>query len=177
MRPATTPPLNGVRAHLFGSGPILNYTLKAQEILANDFGVAADVWSVTSYRELRREGLEVDRWNLLHPSDKPKRSYVEDILGNQGERDVFIAASDNVRNVPEMINRWVPGGLYALGTDGYGRSETRANLRRHFEVDAECIALATLYQLFRKGHIKPTVVQHAVEKLKINSEKLSPLMA
>src|SRR5205823_4400388 len=122
------------KLHLLGSGPILPYVLRAQGMLAEQFGVAADVWSVTSYKELRREALEVERWNMLHPTEKPRRSYLEGVL--EKEEGIFLAASDYMRSVPEMIARWVPGGLYPLGTDGFGRSETREALRRFFEVDA-----------------------------------------
>ena len=134
--------VRGPQAHLFGSGPILPHALRAQELLAEHFGVAADVWSATSYKELRREALEVERWNLLHPTEKPRQSYVQTVLAK--EEGVFVAASDFMRALPEMIARWVPGGLFPLGTDGFGRSETRAALRRHFEVDAECITVAAL---------------------------------
>jgi pyruvate dehydrogenase E1 component len=163
------------KAHLLGSGPILNYALRAQEILAEQFRVEADVWSVTSYKELRRAALASERWNLLHPAEPPRTSYVEELLG--GEEGVFVAASDYLRAVPEMIDRWVPGGLFPLGTDGFGRSESRAALRRHFEIDAECITLAALYRLSRTGAIRPAEVQQAITKLGINPEKLDPLRA
>jgi pyruvate dehydrogenase E1 component len=162
------------RAHLLGSGPLLPYALKAQELLA-EFGVAADVWSVTSYKELRREALEVEHWNLLHPTEKPRESYVQRLLAK--EEGEFIAVSDFMKSVPEMIQRWVPGGLYPLGTDGFGRSDTRAALRRHFEIDAECITVATLYRLARRSVIKPAVVQQAIEKLKIDPDKPDPVRA
>jgi pyruvate dehydrogenase E1 component len=163
------------KVHLFGSGPILLHTLRAQELLAEHFGVNADVWSATSYRELRREALEVERWNLLHPQEKPRQSYVQTVLAR--EEGVFLAASDYMRSVPEMIARWVPGGLFPLGTDGFGRSETRAALRRHFEIDAECITVAALWQLAQRGAAKPAVVQQALEKFGINPEKVSPMRA
>ncbi len=163
-----------LRAQLFGSGPILPQALRAQEILA-EFGVSADVWSATSYQELRREALAADRWNLLHPLEMPRESYVEQLLKN--EEGVFVAASDYMKSLPEMIARWVPGGLYPLGTDGFGRSETRAALRRHFEVDAECIVVATLAQLARKGQITPQRVKEAIDKLKIDPEKVDPVKA
>ena len=163
------------KAQIFGSGPILMHALKAQQILAEQFGVSADVWSATSYRELRREALDVERWNLLHPTATPRKSYIETVLEN--EKGAFIAASDNIRSVPEMISRWVPGGMFPLGTDGFGRSETRPTLRRHFEVDAECITLATLYQLSRKGQIQPGVVGEAISKLGIDPEKINPMTA
>ncbi len=157
LRPAANAKAKAPKAHLFGSGPILMHTLRAQELLAEHFGVAADVWSATSYKELRREALEVERWNLLHPTEKPRQNYVQTVLAK--EDGVFLAASDNMRAVPEMIARWVPNGLFPLGTDGFGRSETRAALRRHFEVDAECITVAALYQLAQRGAIKADVVQ------------------
>jgi pyruvate dehydrogenase E1 component len=178
LRPSALKPARGtsqrLRIHLFGSGPILMQTLRAQELLA-EFGVSADVWSVTSYKELRREALEVERWNTLHPTEKPRPSYLQTVLAK--EEGVFIAASDYIRAVPEMIARWVPGGLFALGTDGFGRSETRPALRRHFEVDAECITVAALSQLAQRGAVKPDLVQQAIQKLGINPGKIDPVRA
>ncbi|MFO0927244.1 MAG: pyruvate dehydrogenase (acetyl-transferring), homodimeric type [Gemmataceae bacterium] len=176
FRPSAVP-VKGARAHLLGSGPIMLQVMRAQEILAEQFGVAADVWSATSYKELRRDALEVERWNFLHPAEKARRCYVEEAFAQEGPKDVYVAASDFMRAVPEMIARWVPGGLFPLGTDGFGRSESRAALRRHFEVDAECIALAALYQLSRRGVIQPSVVQQAIGKLNINPEKVSAMRA
>jgi pyruvate dehydrogenase E1 component len=176
LRPATVAAKKDVpKVHLFGSGPILPHVLRAQELLAEGWGVAADVWSATSYRELRREALEVERWNFLHPAEKPRRCYLERVL--EAESGVFVAASDFVRQVPEMIARWVPGGLFPLGTDGFGRSDTRAALRRHFEVDAECVAVAALYRLAQRGAIKPIAVSDAMKKFGINPEKMSPMRA
>jgi pyruvate dehydrogenase E1 component len=163
------------QAHLLGSGPVLREALRAQTILAEQFGVAADVWSVTSYKELRRDALEAERWNLLHPRRTPRQSYVQQVLADK--QGVFVAASDYVRAVPEMIARWVPGGLFPLGTDGFGRSEARAALRRFFEVDAECIALAALVQLARRGLIEPNLVEQAVDRLGVDPEKVSPMRA
>jgi pyruvate dehydrogenase E1 component len=174
-RAAVKPASAQAKVHLFGSGPIVMHTLKAQELLAQQFGVAADVWSATSYKELRREALDAERWNMLHPTEKPRQSYVETVLAK--EEGVFLAASDFMRSVPEMIDRWVPGGLFPLGTDGFGRSETRAALRRHFEVDAECIAVAALHQLARRGVVKPGAVQDAMKKLGVDPEKINPLRA
>jgi pyruvate dehydrogenase E1 component len=173
LRPA--PAGKGPRAHLFGSGPILTQAVRAQELLAEHWGVRADVWSATSYRELRREALEVERWNLLHPGDKPRESYLQRVLAR--EEGVFVAASDYLRQVPEMIARWVPGGLFPLGTDGFGRSETRPALRRFFEVDAECISYAALTQLARRGQLKADVLPGALQKLGIHPDKLNPLKA
>jgi pyruvate dehydrogenase E1 component len=165
----------GTKVHLFGSGPILPQALRAQELLAEHFGVSADVWSVTSYKELRREALEVERWNMLHPTELPRRSYLENLLDR--EEGVFVAVSDYMKAVPEMITRWVPGGLYPLGTDGFGRSETRPALRRHFEIDAETITVAALHRLALKGVIKPAVVQQAIKKLGLDPEKSNPMRA
>jgi pyruvate dehydrogenase E1 component len=161
------------RVQLLGSGAILLEALRAQEILLEKFSVSADVWSVTSYKELRREALEVDRWNLLHPESPPRDPYVKSIL--KDAPGPFVAASDYVRSVPEQIERWVPGGLYALGTDGFGRSETRASLRRFFEVDAESITLAALGQLASSGKIPRSKLAEAARDLGIDPDKRSPL--
>jgi pyruvate dehydrogenase E1 component len=170
-------PARGVRSkvHLLGSGSILHETLRAQVLLAEKFDIAADVWSVTSYKELRRDALECERWNRLHPTVEARRSYVEKLLAN--EKGVFIAASDYMKSVPEMIARWVPGGLTPLGTDGFGRSDTREALRRHFEVDAQSITLAAIDQLARRGEIKPERVQKAIKELGIDPEKADPVRA
>ena len=125
------------KIHLLGSGSILREAIRAQEILAEKYDLAADVWSVTSYKELRREALECERWNRLHPTAPARKSYLETLLS--GEKGIFIAVSDYMKANAEMIQRWVPGGLMPLGTDGFGRSENRSSLRRFFEVDAECI--------------------------------------
>jgi pyruvate dehydrogenase E1 component len=177
LRPAPAAGKLKARAHLLGSGPILPQALRAQEILAKQFDVGADVWSVTSYKELRREALEAEHWNFLHPAAKPRRSYLEGLVSDEGDKDVWVAASDFMRSLPEMITRWIPGGLFPLGTDGFGRSETRAALRRHFEVDGECIAAAALYRLCQKGLIKPAMVQDAIGKLGIDPEKVDPIGA
>src|SRR5205085_4811469 len=120
------------RPQLLGSGPILRDVLCAQDILSDKFGVATDVWSVPSYNELRREALAVERWNLLHPDHKPRTSYLQQCLG--GSDAPVIAASDYMKLVPEQIAPWLAGRMVALGTDGFGRSDTRAALRRHFEI-------------------------------------------
>jgi pyruvate dehydrogenase E1 component len=161
------------RVHLFGSGPILREVLRAQEILGEHYGVAADIWSATSYKELRRDALDVEHWNLLHPASEPRRSYLEQVLSK--EKGLFLAASDYIKLLPEMIGRWVPGGLYSLGTSGFGRSDDRTTLRRFFEVDAECIAVATLSHLARRGEIKPAQVAQAIKDLGINPEKPNPM--
>jgi pyruvate dehydrogenase E1 component len=175
LKPSSLAAPSANKVHLLGSGPIMPSVLRAQELLTQQFGVGADVWSVTSYKELRRDALEVERWNLLHPAEKPRTCYLQEILGK--EQGVFLAASDFMRALPEMITRWVPGGLYPLGTDGFGRSDSRAALRRHFEVDAECITVAALSQLARRGTIKPAVAADAIKKLGVNPEKINPIRA
>jgi pyruvate dehydrogenase E1 component len=163
------------RVQLFGSGAILRQALEAQQLLAERFGVAADVWSVTSYSQLRREALECDRWNMLHSDKPPRRSHVEQML--EGVEGPFIAASDYVRTLPELIDRWVPGGLFPLGTDGFGRSDTRERLRRFFEVDAASITIAALYELSRRGKIDNARVAAAVRELDVDPEKVNPMTA
>ncbi|HEX4130298.1 MAG TPA: pyruvate dehydrogenase (acetyl-transferring), homodimeric type [Pirellulales bacterium] len=163
------------RVQLFGSGAILREALRAQKILAEKYHVSSDVWSVTSYKELRRDAQACQRWNMLHPTEKPHRSYLETAL--DGVEGPFIASSDNVRLVAEQIDPWIPGGLYALGTDGLGRSDLRENLRRHFEVDAECIAVAALGQLADRGKFQKQHVAEAVGALGIDPEKIDPYIA
>ena len=164
-----------VRAHLFGSGPLLFEALRAQEILASRYDVAADVWSATSYNLLRRDAQQAQRWNLLHPEEKPRKSYLESLL--EPEEGVFVAVSDYMKIVPDQIAPWVPGGLMTLGTDGFGRSDTRPRLRRYFEVDAESVVIAALYALCRKGRIKKSVVTRAMRELRYNPAKPHPEMA
>jgi len=160
---------------LFGSGAILRSVQQAQRLLAEKFGVGSTVWSVTSYKELRLSAQACRRWNMLHPNQRPRVSYIEQQL--KGVEGPFIAASDNVRAVAEQIDPWVPGGLCALGTDGFGRSETRANLRRHFEVDAQSIAIAALYRLAEQGKFDRARLAAAIEDLGINPEKPDPQFA
>jgi len=162
------------RVHILGSGAIMASALKAQTILAERYGVAADVWSATSYKQLRTEALNCLRWNMLHPTETPRRSHLEKVL--EGEKGPFVAVSDNMKIVADQIAPWVPGGLMTLGTDGFGLSETRQNLRRYFEVDAECTVIASLYQLSRRGEIKPELVRKAITELGVNPEKVFPVL-
>ena len=162
-----------LKAQLLGSGAILNEALKAQEILENEYKVAADVWSVTSYKELRQNGLEVDRQNLLHPKKKAAKAYVTECLEN--EEGVFVAASDYMKVLPDIISKWSPKPIYSLGTEGFGRSEDREALRDFFEVDARYIVLATLSELVRVGDLKADVLDKAIKDLKINTKKKNPL--
>jgi len=162
-----------LQAQLFGSGTIMFEVLKAQQILGDKYGVAADVWSVTSYKELYRDANDCERWNMLHPGQPAKVPYVTQCL--KGAPGVFVAASDYMKVLPESIAQWVPGRLFSLGTDGFGRSESRAALRDFFEVDAKHIVLATLTALARESKIKPEDLQRAVRELNINPDKLNPV--
>ena len=166
---------NKLKAHLFGSGAIMNQVLKAQEILEKQYHVASDVWSVTSYNELRRDALTTERWNLLHPDEKPKQSYLQQCFAK--EDGVFVAASDYMKTLPDSIAKWLPRPLMTLGTDGFGRSESRQALRDFFEIDDRFIVLATLTALERDGKIKKDVVQKAIKDLKIDPEKLNPMIS
>ena len=163
------------RAQLLGSGAILNEVVKAQQLLAERYGVAADVWSATSYTELRRDALDVERRNMLYADAEPQRAYVTQTLG--GEPGVFVAASDFMKALPDSIARWLPRPLITLGTDGFGRSETREALRDFFEVDARYVTLATLHALARGGEIEASVARGAVRELGIDPDKLNPMHA
>jgi pyruvate dehydrogenase E1 component len=160
-----------LRAQLFGSGAILNEVVKAQDILAT-YGVAADVWSVTSYTELYRDGHACERWNMLHPTEAPRVPYVTQCL--KDAPGVFVAASDYCKVLPDSIDRWMPRKIRSLGTDGFGRSEDRASLRDFFEVDARFVAIATLAELLRDGQLDGSVVQKAIVDLGINPDKPNP---
>ena len=165
----------GHPAQLLGSGAILNEVLKAQAVLAEKYGVAADVWSVTSYKELHRDALDAERWNMLHPGETPRVPYVTKALGDaQGP---IIATSDYLKLMPDSICRWMPRKLLALGTDGFGRSDGRDALRDFFEVDWRYITVATLAYLARDGKIDTKVVAGAMKELGINPDKPNPLTA
>jgi pyruvate dehydrogenase E1 component len=158
----------GPRAQLFGSGPILRWGLEAQEILGARYGVDADVWSATSYTLLRREALDCERFNHENPGQEPRVPLVTRLL--EGADGPVIAASDWVKAVPDQIARWVPGGMHSLGTDGFGRSDTRAALRRHFRIDAASIVTATLARLARDGKIARSVAVEARAELGLDAQ-------
>jgi len=164
-----------LHAQLLGSGAILNEVLKAQSLLEEKYNVAADVWSITSYKELHLDGHAVERWNMLHPSETPRVPYVTKCLVDAP--GVFVAASDYVKALPDSITRWFPKPLVALGTDGFGRSEGRDSLRDFFEVDARFIALATLNALAREGQISFDVVQKAIKDFEIDPDKPNPMVS
>ncbi len=163
------------KVQLLGSGPILNEALKAAAILAEKYNVAADVWSVTSYNELRREALKIERWNRLHPVEPAKKPYVQQVL--EGTDGPIIAASDYMKIVQEQIAPWLPGRLVALGTDGFGRSENRVHLRRHFENDAASIVVAALSRLSREGKFDPKKAAKAIAEMNIDPEKIDAAIA
>jgi pyruvate dehydrogenase E1 component len=162
-----------VRVNLFGSGTILREVLAAAELLEKEFGVPADVFSVTSFSELRREALDVERWNLLHPGEPRRAPYVQQCLA--GHAGPFIAATDYMRAVPDQVRAWVPGRYHVLGTDGYGRSDSRAALRNFFEVDRRWIALAALKALADEGRLDVATVTSAIERFGIDPDKPNPV--
>jgi pyruvate dehydrogenase E1 component len=164
-----------LHAQLMGSGAILLEVLKAQEILETKFGVAADVWSVTSYKQLYMDGNACARWNMLHPGETPRVPFLTQMT--KDAPGVFVAASDYVKTLPESVSQWLPGPLVALGTDGFGRSEGRAALRDFFEVDAKHIVLATLTGLLREGQITADCARTAVKELGIDPEKPNPAVS
>jgi pyruvate dehydrogenase E1 component len=160
------------RVQLLGSGSILREVLAGADLLEGDFGVASDVWSVTSFTELRREGLEVERWNRLHPTDEPRASWVERSLSGKG--GPFVAATDYMRTFADQIRPFVPGRYAVLGTDGFGRSDYRVKLRSFFEVDRHHVAVTALKALADEGVIEPSVVKGAIERYGIDPEIAPP---
>ncbi|HWL09070.1 MAG TPA: pyruvate dehydrogenase (acetyl-transferring), homodimeric type [Planctomicrobium sp.] len=163
------------RPQLFGSGTILNSVLKAQKLLKEKYDIGTDVWSVTSYSELCRASMDASRWNLLHPTETPRKSYLMEVL--EGVKGPFIASSDNVRLVPDQIRQWIPGSYTVLGTDGFGRSDTRPVLRRHFEIDAECTTYATLEALSQSGGFDRAKLPEVLKDLGIDPDKVNPRTA
>jgi pyruvate dehydrogenase E1 component len=152
-------------AQILASGVGVNWALKAQQLLQDDWGISASVWSVTSWNELRRDGLAIDSHNLLHPNQK-KSAYITSKL--EGSDGPVIAVSDFMRAVQDQIAPWVPNRFKSLGTDGFGLSDTRGALRRHFKVDAESIVVATLAELAQSGDIKKSLVSEAISKYRID---------
>jgi len=163
------------RVQLLGSGAILREVIAAAELLHADWGVAGDVWSATSWTELRREGLETERWNRLHPDQPARQSYVASQLG--ARRGPVVAASDYMKTCADQIRAFVPGRYVALGTDGFGRSDLRATLRQHFEVDRHFVAIAALSALAEDGELPPAIVRQAIEKYGVDPERTSPAKA
>ena len=162
-----------VRAQLMGSGTILREVIAAAELLQDDYGVVANVWSVTSFNELRRDAMAAERWNQLHPGAEAKKSYLESVL--DGCDGPFVAATDYMKIIPDQVQRWIPGRFVTLGTDGYGRSDARAALREFFEVDRHFIVVATLKALADDGTIDQQTVADAIRKYGIDPERPDPV--
>jgi len=163
---ADADPASGKRVQLLASGVGVNWALRAQELLRDHWGVAADVWSVTSWNELRRDGLAVDRHNLLHPDAEPRVAYVTQRL--QGRPGPVVAVSDWMRSVQDQIREWVPGDFVSLGTDGWGMSDTRGALRRHFLVDAESITVQALTMLAKSGEVDRGLLRTAIDRYQLH---------
>jgi pyruvate dehydrogenase E1 component len=166
-------PQGKIRVQLMGSGTILREVIKAAELLMTDFNIPADVWSVTSFNELRRDALEVERWNHMHPEEQPRKCYIEEKFDGIG--GPFIAATDYMKIVADQIQRWVPGRFMSLGTDGYGRSDARKELREHFEVDSRFIAITALMGLVEDGVLDRKTVAKAIEKYGIDPDRPDPV--
>ncbi len=161
------------KVQLMGSGTILREVIFAAELLEKDFGVVSDTWSVTSFTELRRDGIDCERWNMLHPEDKPRASYVEQCMA--GHEGPVIAATDYMRSFADQIRNFLPRHYKVLGTDGFGRSDTRKHLREFFEVDRFYIAVAALKALADEGTIKASEVTRAIALYNINPDKPNPV--
>jgi pyruvate dehydrogenase E1 component len=162
-----------LRVQLLGSGTILREVIAAAEILDQDFGISADIWSVTSFNELRREALDVTRWNMLHPSEPARLSYVENCLKDC--TGPVVAATDYMKIFADQIREFVPGRYKVLGTDGFGRSDTREKLRQFFEVDRHYVTIATLQALAEDGKISTEIVTQAIRKFGIDPDKPNPV--
>jgi pyruvate dehydrogenase E1 component len=162
------------RATLFFSGTSWRAAMKARDLLAADWDVAAEAWSVTSYKSLHEDALEVERWNRLHPGEAPRASFLERSLAGAGAEGPVVAVTDYVKALPDQLARFVPAPFTCLGTDGFGRSDTRDALRRHFEVDAEHIVVATLAELVRTGDAKPDEVAAAIARYGLDVDAVDP---
>ena len=162
----------GRAATILFSGPAWQAAMQAREILASDWGVSAEAWSVTSYKALREDGLEVERWNRLHPESAPRVPYITRAL--EGARGPMVAVTDYLKAVPDQVARFVRAPFTVLGTDGFGRSDTRAALRRHFEVDAAHVVVAVLAELAAAGEGKPSEVAAAIERYGLDPEAVDP---
>ena len=162
-----------VRVTLLGSGTILREVIAAADLLEKNYGIPADVYSVTSFSELRKNALQIERWNLLHPNDAKKQTYIQQALLDQ--TGPFVAATDYMKTVPDQIRQWIPGQYAVLGTDGFGRSDSRAELRAFFEVDRHYVVIAALAALAREGKFDAQTVAKAMQAFGIDPEKPNPL--
>ena len=173
MYPLSTGGRGKIRVQLLGAGTILGEVRAAAEILEADYGVPADVWSVTSFNELRRDGLACERWNLMHPEQTPRKAYVTQLLGDQ--EGPFVVATDYMKSLADQIRQWIPGRYRVLGTDGYGRSDSRKALRDFFEVDRRHVVVAALKSLADEGSVDAGTVSDAMTKLAIDPEQPDPV--
>jgi pyruvate dehydrogenase E1 component len=173
LQDAGKPKKGELRVQLLGSGTILREAIAAAELLDKDFGVTADIWSCPSFNELRRDGFDAERWNRLHPEGEQRKPYVTQLL--EGRQGPVIAATDYVRAFADQIRAFVPTHYTVLGTDGFGRSDTRANLRRFFEVDRYYIAHAAIAALAKDGKMTGKDVARAIKQYKIDPEKSNPV--
>jgi pyruvate dehydrogenase E1 component len=164
-----------LRVQLMGSGAILREVIAAADLLREDWNVDADIWSVTSFNELKRDAADAERWNLLHPDAPARRSHLEEAL--DGVKGPFVAATDYIKNYADQVRAWIPGTYVVLGTDGFGRSDTRARLRRHFEVNRHYVAVAALHALARDGQVDRARVAEAIARYGIDADKINPLYA
>jgi pyruvate dehydrogenase E1 component len=172
LRPRASGSPDGPAVQLLGSGTILREVLAGADLLSSDYGVSCDVWSAPSFTELRRDGLAAERWNMLHPGTSPRRSYVEECLA--GRPGPVVAATDYVKSFADQIRAFVPGRYRVLGTDGYGRSDYRRNLRRFFEVDRHYVAVAALASLAEDETIPAATVADAIARYGIDPGKPDP---
>jgi pyruvate dehydrogenase E1 component len=161
---------------LMGSGAILREVIAGADLLEKDFGVSADIWSVTSFTELRREALEIARWNMLHPAELTKVPYVTHCVSERGDTPI-VAATDYMKLFADQIRQFVPGTYAVLGTDGFGRSDFRRRLRTHFEVDRHYVALAALKVLADENKLPSSKAVEAIKKYKIDPDRISPVRA
>jgi pyruvate dehydrogenase E1 component len=168
-----SPSKSSKRVQLMGSGTILREVEAAVELLQNDWDVAADVWSITSSNELRRDGLACERWNMLHPNETPRVPYITEQL--KEAKGPFIAATDYMKLYSDQLRPYIPGNFKVLGTDGFGRSDTRAKLRHFFEVNRYFVVIAALGSLVKEGTIKADVVAEAIKKYGISPDKIDPV--
>jgi pyruvate dehydrogenase E1 component len=171
---ATAAESQGRRANILFSGSASQAALEAQKLLAENHDVAADLWSATSYKALREEALAVERHNRLHPSEPPRAPYVTEVLAHAD--GPIVAVTDYMKAVPDQVARWVPGPFISLGTDGFGRSDTRERLRRHFETDATHIVIAVLDGLRQGGEGKAEEVEDAIRRYGVDADAPGPLM-
>jgi len=174
---AAAPAIPGAKGHvrLVGSGSIMHQVLAARDLLAGELGIAAEVYSATSFQQLRHDALQVERWNRLHPDRPPRVPYVAQVLGAEG--GPVVVATDWIRTLPDLVAPWVPQPYVTLGTDGFGRSDTREALRAHFEIDPPSIAAAALAALVRRGVYDPEAAASAIRELGVDPEARDPLTA